>query len=69
MSLNLPNRIEKFFNKNEINKIISFMKKDKKNVNEKINLILINKIGRASKSSSFNISTNEIKKFLLSNYI
>ena len=30
LSLNLPNRIEKFFNKNEINKIIAFMKKDKK---------------------------------------
>ncbi len=68
LSLNLPNKIEKFFKKNEINKIINFMKKDKKNLNEKINLILINKIGKASRST-FNVDVNNIRKFLLSNYI
>ena len=43
LSLNLPMKIKKFFKKKEINKIIYFMKKDKKNLNEKINLILIKK--------------------------
>ena len=35
LSLNLPMKIKKFFKRKEINKIISFMKKDKKNLNEK----------------------------------
>ena len=60
--------MKKKFKKNEISKIISFMKKDKKNLNEKINLILIKKIGKATRPNSFNMSSGEIKKFLIENY-
>ena len=42
-NLKLPMKINKIFKKKEINKIIYFMKKDKKNLNEKINLILLKK--------------------------
>ena len=48
-NLKLPMNINKIFKKKEINKIIYFMKKDKKNVDEKINLILLNKIGKTTK--------------------
>jgi len=66
--LNLPMRIKKYFQKKDIKKIISFMKKDKKNINEKINLILIKKIGLVTKPNAFNISVAELEKFLIKNF-
>ena len=66
--LSLPMEIKKNFNKNEISRIISFAKRDKKNVSQKINLILLHKIGKATKPGKFNISSIELKKFLISNY-
>jgi len=68
-NLKLPMNINKIFKRNEINKIIYFMKKDKKNVDEKINLILLNKIGRATRPGKFALSSNKVKKFLNSCYI
>ena len=66
--LNLPMQISKFFSKNEINKIISFIKKDKKNFNEKVNLVLLKKIGIATKPNNFNIKSSEVKNFMIKNY-
>jgi 3-dehydroquinate synthase len=43
--LNLPSDISKFFTLKSISKILSFMKKDKKNNTKKINLVLLKKIG------------------------
>jgi 3-dehydroquinate synthase len=43
--LNLPADINKFFLIKDLNKILSFMKKDKKNNTNKINLVLLRKIG------------------------
>ena len=43
--LNLPRNINKFFSIESLNKILSFMKKDKKNNTNKINLVLLKKIG------------------------
>ena len=43
--LNLPCNINNFFSNNSLNKIISFMKNDKKNNTEKISLVLLKKIG------------------------
>ena len=42
---NLPFKIKDYFTLKNINKILSFMTKDKKNKSEKINLILLKKIG------------------------
>jgi len=66
--LNLPMKINKIFRKKDINKIISFMKKDKKNLNEKINLILLKKIGKSTVPNAINMKEGEVKKFLLKNY-
>ena len=41
----LPNRVDKYFKIRDLNKIISFMLKDKKNNSDKINLVLLKKIG------------------------
>ena len=43
--LKLPKNVNKFFSIKDLNKILSFMKKDKKNNTNKINLVLLRKIG------------------------
>ena len=43
--LGLPKNINKLFSTKDSNKILSFMKKDKKNNTNKINLVLLKKIG------------------------
>ncbi len=60
-------KIEKYYSKKNINKILSFMKKDKKNNNNKINLVLLKKIGQGKYNCEFNIS--EIKKFFIKELI
>ena len=62
--LKLPMQISKIFKKKEISKIVYFMKKDKKNINEKISLILLNKIGKTTKSKKKFVSSIEMKNFL-----
>ena len=69
INLKLPMNINTIFKKKEINKIIFFMKKDKKNIDEKINLILLEKIGKATKPKKIALHFREIKKFLNSYYL
>ena len=60
--------MSKVFKKNEIKKIVNFMKKDKKNLDEKINLVLIKKIGKATTLDT-SINADKLKKFLIENFI
>jgi len=60
--LNLPMSIKKYFSQKNIKKIISFMKKDKKNNNSNINLVLLNKIGNVHYNCQFN--NLKINRFL-----
>ena len=60
--LNLPISIKKIFSKQNPKKILSFMKKDKKNNNTNINLVLLNKIGNANYNRQ--ITYTKINKFL-----
>ena len=69
LSLGLFTTMQKKFKKNEINKIINFMKKDKKNVDERINFILLTRIGKTTKPKEISLKSNEIKKFLNSYYV
>ena len=69
LNLKLPMRINKIFKKRDINTIIHFMRKDKKNTDEKINLILLNKIGRTTNPKTFALHSYEIKEFLNSCYL
>ncbi len=50
---NLPSDINKYFSKKDLKKLILFMKKDKKNTNNLINLILISKIGKIKLNLNF----------------
>jgi 3-dehydroquinate synthase len=54
--LDLPRDINRFFSKSDLNKILSFMKKDKKNNTKKINLVLLKKIGSPIHKLQFNES-------------
>jgi len=67
-NLKLLMNIQNFFKKNDINKIVYFMKKDKKNINNKINLILLKKIGQTTKPKQIQLKDFEIKKFLKTYY-
>ena len=58
----LPSDIKDYFSSKNLNKIIFFMIKDKKNTTKKINLILLKKIGSTLINKQFNIKN--IKKFL-----
>jgi 3-dehydroquinate synthase len=66
IDLNLPMMINNIFKKKDISKIVYYMKKDKKNTNEKINLILLEKIGKTTKPKKITLRSQEVKKFLYS---
>ena len=44
------------------------MNKDKKNIDEKINLILLKKIGKTTRPKEFSLKSSEIKNFLNSRF-
>ena len=62
----LPSSVKKYFSIKDLNKIISFMIKDKKNNSEKINLVLLKKIGKPifNKQYSRRNLSLFLKKFL-----
>jgi 3-dehydroquinate synthetase len=60
--------IKKYFKKKDVNKIISFMKKDKKNFSSKLNLILLKRVGKTIKPNSFIANDSEIRKLLYLNF-
>ena len=59
--LSLPHDIEEYFNIKNLDKIITFMKNDKKNTDEHINLILLSDIG---KTTGYKINKKFLKGFL-----
>ncbi len=60
--MKLPFDIKKYFTLKNLNKILSFMIKDKKNTSKKINLILLKKIGLTITNNQYNLSS--IRVFL-----
>ena len=50
---NLPNKINNYFSKKDLQKLILLMKKDKKNTSNLINLILLKKIGKIKLNLNF----------------
>ena len=64
--LNLQSDIKKYFKKKDVNNIIKYMKSDKKNFNENINLVLLKKIG--NKPTLIDFSKNKLKVFLVDKF-
>jgi len=65
-NLNLSISVNKFFTKKDISKILFFMAKDKKNKSQKINLVLLKKIGSTQINNEY--SEEKLKKFF-NNYL
>ena len=59
---NLSYTFQKYIKTKEIYDLIPFLKNDKKNNDEKINFILLKKIGDTSLPNKCKISVNELKK-------
>ena len=59
---NLNYVFRKYKNPKEINSLIPYLKNDKKNNDEKINFILINRIGKTSLPNKHKISIKELKR-------
>ena len=55
--------LKNFVPKNKMNKIISLMINDKKNNDNKINFILLKKIGKTTSPGDHKLSTSELKKY------
>ena len=62
MENNLSYTLSKYKNPKAINNLIPYLKNDKKNNDEKINFILLNKIGKTTMPNKYKISINELKK-------
>ena len=60
--MKLPSRIKNYFSSKNLNKILSFMKNDKKNISNNLNLILLKKIGHTILDKQFN--KLQVKNFL-----
>ena len=58
----LSSNIRDYFSYKDLNKILTFMTKDKKNISKKINLILLKKIGSTVVNNEYNYLN--IKKFI-----
>ena len=59
---NLNYSLNRYKKTKEINKLIPYLKNDKKNNDEKINFILLNKIGKTTRPNKYKISVKELKK-------
>jgi len=57
---NLPKNLTDFYPKKSFYKIVNFMKIDKKNYDDKINLILLKRIGKTTIPGQFRIGSEEI---------
>ena len=62
IQIKFPIKLNKFFSLKNLNSIISFMRKDKKNTNKKINLILLKKIGKPI--FDLNFDQNKLRLFV-----
>ena len=51
-----------FSNVNKINSLIPYLKNDKKNNDDKINFILLKRIGKTTLPNKFKISISKLKK-------
>ena len=62
LKMRLPSDIKKYFSAKNLNTILTFMMKDKKNTSEKINLILLKRVGSTVINNEY--TSLKIKRFL-----
>ena len=59
---NLDYKLKHFLKKKEFNSITKFMVQDKKNDDNKINLILLRKIGKTTRPGQYKLTLSELRK-------
>ena len=60
----LPLDLKRYFSKTDLDKIVKYMAGDKKNIDEKINLILLKSIGKTSKPGECRMKVRDMKKII-----
>ena len=60
----LPSALHKHFPKKDFNKIVNYMANDKKNNDDKINLILLRRIGKTTKPGDIKMSLSQMKNII-----
>tara|TARA_Y100000996_G_scaffold414992_1_gene407704 strand:- start:755 stop:1858 length:1104 start_codon:yes stop_codon:yes gene_type:complete len=61
---NLPLNVNKYLVKRSLSKIVKYMISDKKNIDEKINFILLKKIGKTYQPGKYKMKPEEIYRFI-----
>ena len=61
---NLPKNLNKILSSKKLGKVVSFMQTDKKNYDDKINLILLKRIGKTTIPGAYRVSSSEIKNII-----
>ena len=54
--------LKNYQNKKEIDSLIDYLKNDKKNNDDKVNFILLKRIGKTTMPNKYKISINQLKK-------
>ena len=65
INLKLPMNLKNKIKRRDVNKILLFMSRDKKNISKKINLILLKNIGKTTKPNEYSFQPKIIKEFLI----
>ena len=60
---NLNYTLKNIYNPNWIKSLIPYLKNDKKNIDEKINFLLLKKIGQTDKPNKFKIPLTAFRKY------
>ena len=60
----MPSSLQKYFRKKDYKKIADFMANDKKNNDNRINLILLKSIGKTTKPGSFKMSLKQMRNII-----
>jgi len=61
---NLPSTLGKYFSKKDSDKIANYMVNDKKNKDNKINLILLKKIGQTTAPGDIKVTLDQMKSII-----
>ena len=61
---NLPKNLNKILSSKKLGKVVGFMQADKKNYDDKINLILLKRIGKTTIPGAYRVSSSEIKNII-----
>ena len=63
MNIKLSYTFKRFSNTNSITELIPYLKNDKKNEDDKINFILLKRLGQTTRTNQNKISENDLRRY------